>query len=508
MANSLGSLYIDIQARTATLESDMDKVKKVLNQTRDATNQAGEAAKSAFKSFQLFNSFQGRGMTGISLDMFAFFSLIQAVKKELTYVVENIEKIPGIPAEAVTNVQEFRTNLAAARATIDSFIAQGISGFTQFAKAAGAGLASLFYGSDALDDSLKAELESLDKIKASLDPAYYDKVRQAVQQLSDAKKKDVLAEMSNADKITELRQQAAQYNTYAKSNSIDTLQRLQAQTKAVNDLTQADKLHMEIQKLYDANVRKYYADETKDLFVLMSQKDKMAELDKLIGEAMTKSGMMRPTVVGGSLGELTDEQMEKANKMFPQLLGWMNMYRSELAKLRTASMEWRDMTVALAGDLNNFLTSFVTGGKITINSFLKSISDAIIQTFFKLALINPLLNSLFGSSKGFSLLPTLFGGGAAPAKADGGPGRGLTLVGERGPELLNLGSGSTIIPNYGMRGSGGGMTVYMDARGADESRIQAMERNLAYLHATFERRVIGTIAGGKDRRGSLGAALA
>jgi phage-related minor tail protein len=67
-------------------------------------------------------------------------------------------------------------------------------------------------------------------------------------------------------------------------------------------------------------------------------------------------------------------------------------------------------------------------------------------------------------------------GGILGKRAGGGPvsAGGAYLVGERGPELLQMGSmGGNVIPNHAM---GGGITInnHIDARGADAERIMAM----------------------------------
>src|SRR3954470_22622706 len=99
MANkSLGTLYVDIIARTEKLEGDMARVKTAMTGAQNATNAAGKEAANAFKSFQLFNSFQGRGMTGITTDMMAFGMATRAVVQEIAHVYQNIDKIPGVSA--------------------------------------------------------------------------------------------------------------------------------------------------------------------------------------------------------------------------------------------------------------------------------------------------------------------------------------------------------------------------------------------------------------------------
>ncbi|MFT7391678.1 MAG: hypothetical protein ACI9ZH_001909 [Paracoccaceae bacterium] len=96
---------------------------------------------------------------------------------------------------------------------------------------------------------------------------------------------------------------------------------------------------------------------------------------------------------------------------------------------------------------------------------------------------NKLIQSLVGNALGAA-----FGsiGSAAPATSpiptprpfavgtQFAPG-GLSLVGERGPELLNLPQGAQVIPNH--RLPSGGMTIHVDARGAsDPAAIEAAVR--------------------------------
>jgi len=89
----------------------------------------------------------------------------------------------------------------------------------------------------------------------------------------------------------------------------------------------------------------------------------------------------------------------------------------------------------------------------------KTIIDAILQQFIRLAIVNPILNSIFGGTPGFgggekNLLPTLF-----PKKAIGGSvqrGRPV-IVGERGAEVFFPSSSGSIVANKNMQG--GGVTV-------------------------------------------------
>lgn len=507
MSSSIGSLYIDIIARTQSLEADMAKVKAQMNSLSSGMGAAGGAADEMGKKI---TNAMGTSAIEKFTARFILYRLFHDVVNEIKYVIDNIEKIPGMPAEAVQSVQEFRINLMEARQTLDSFIGEAIAGFSIFAKSVGAGAAAILGYEDGLDDAFKAQLESLDKIHASLDPAYYDKVRAARTKLSEAIKAESVAELSAGQKVLELRKQAQAYETAAKSNSIDSLQRTQDQIKASELRAQANKNELEVKKQYAIFRQRFDTDEIRDDFTMLSQKDKMLQLEQKIGAAMAQVGIYQAHEVGKPFIELSIDQMEAANKKFPQLLEWMQLYRAELQKIKSASQEWADMTVRLGNDLDNYLTSLVTGGKVRIQDFLKQISDAIIQTFFKLAVINPLLNAMFGSTKGFGILPALFGIGA---KASGGPGAGLTLVGEQGPELVNLPSGSSVIPAGQtasmLSRSSKGNVYQIDARGADAGAVDRLERLLLALAGpgVVEKRAVNSVFNVRTRGGGMAAAV-
>lgn len=483
-SKSIGSLYVDIIARTEQLEGDMAKVKRAMSDTGAATEQAGKKAKEAFESFKLWNSFQGRGMTGIAADMMALMMALQAVKQELMYVYDNIEKIPGIPAEAVQNVLEYKIALKDARNAIDGIIATGMSWGIQAAKMVGVGFAEMLHGDQG---ELDTTLDSLEKIKLASDPAYYDKVRAAVTRLAEARKDEAKGTLLAADKISYLQDQAEAYRVHSIASSTDLLTRLTDQIAMEVRLTEAVKIRTDLVHRVTMMGRQDNYERVREALNEMSQLQKIAKLKAEI----IKEGMGTGIVAnqGGqfsvaSLDRMTPAQLQTITEKYPEVLKLMGLLRQEYAKIRSSSEEMRDSFVGGFKDMATVGRQFVTGLDTDFNKVLQSITDKIIETFISLALINPILNAMFGSSKGFNILPTLFGG--VGKKAAGGPGSGLTLVGEEGPELANFGGGGSVIPAWKTRqmlGAGGGGNHYMiDARGADigvEQRIMSLLLRLA-----------------------------
>ena len=134
-----------------------------------------------------------------------------------------------------------------------------------------------------------------------------------------------------------------------------------------------------------------------------------------------------------------------------------------------------------------------------------------------------LWSSAFGGSSGggFNLF-SLFGGGSkginatdgiggfgptVPAFATGtdfAPG-GMSLVGENGPELVNLPRGSQVVPNDVLRNGGGAVTVNAGSSivvqgSADAKTLELMRAELARRDAQLPMRVVAAVQDAKARR--------
>ena len=81
---------------------------------------------------------------------------------------------------------------------------------------------------------------------------------------------------------------------------------------------------------------------------------------------------------------------------------------------------------------------------------------------------------------------------------------GLSWVGERGPELVNLPRGSQVVPNHriGAAPSGGGFTYApkIDARGASESKLQELQAQMRQDAQQFNGKVREAIRHGNNGR--------
>jgi hypothetical protein len=163
----------------------------------------------------------------------------------------------------------------------------------------------------------------------------------------------------------------------------------------------------------------------------------------------------------------------------------------QLQKINAASQQFGQA-------LSTSFTDAIVEGKR-----LNEVAADLIKTFEKAAL-NSLIMSFFtpGAGQSTSLFSNLFKFAEGTNSAPGG----LALVGEKGPELVNLPRGSQVIPNNvtrSMMGSGGAV-VYspsIDARGASVEAVARLAQILEQDRATFAARTVATIQ--QARRGRV-----
>lgn len=154
-------------------------------------------------------------------------------------------------------------------------------------------------------------------------------------------------------------------------------------------------------------------------------------------------------------------------------------------------------------------------GAMSWKDGMRSLIGTVIDQLWKLfvvqkivGLISGALGGATGTAKSFTpttsvAAPSFFAKGTTYA-----PG-GMAVVGERGPELVNLPKGSQVIPNHKMGGLGGGsFNISVDARGSSDPaavRAQVQQGILEAAPAIIAAAESRTIAG--LRRPRLGGAM-
>lgn len=264
-------------------------------------------------------------------------------------------------------------------------------------------------------------------------------------------------------------------------------------------------------------------------------KDQIQDLAQDAGEAaaaLEKAKVASSISFGKQTAFFTTEDLQIAQ----QLRGIYGddipaaMESSEAAALRFNSALKQIST--LGQDVNrSFLVDFTTqirNGATAMDALKTAGLNALGKIADKLVSMaaDNLWASAFGGSSGLGgLIGNLFGSGSTdgattvtglgagtgglsfPMFASGtdyAPG-GLSLVGENGPELVNLPRGSQVIPNDVIRNGSAGsisapVSISIDARGADSGGIAALQVQLAQMQAELPSRVVAAVQDARKRR--------
>lgn len=138
------------------------------------------------------------------------------------------------------------------------------------------------------------------------------------------------------------------------------------------------------------------------------------------------------------------------------------------AKLNTEAATQFESIWAQAGNTlaDNLGKAIVEGESLMkdLANLAKQVVEEIISYFAKLAVINPILNSIFGGSQGFNLLPTLgnlFGGGTGAVAAAAATYAGsFNMGGPSGPTSYNAGSNAFSVASNGANIFSAGKTLF------------------------------------------------
>ena len=196
------------------------------------------------------------------------------------------------------------------------------------------------------------------------------------------------------------------------------------------------------------------------------------------------------TFIGGALGQQLGDAI--AGFVSPGILEAVGKFVEDIGAF--FGNLWNSVSGLAQGGFKNFMNFFGPEGPIqSLSRFVFELPGNIIDT------IKEGFSSAYDGLKDLggnivNTLAGLFGGG----RSLGGVGSGLTLVGENGPELVNLGSGTIVIPNSSLNGNlygGGGssssvnnyVTVNVNAPGADEFAQQLSDAVIVELNTQFDR---------------------
>lgn len=261
-------------------------------------------------------------------------------------------------------------------------------------------------------------------------------------------------------------------------------------------------------------------------------RDKIRELAQGAGaaaEALAKAKVAAETDFGFKTAFLTQQDAEIARQL-KDIYG--NDIPAALASTEAAALRSVNAlrTISQIGqDVNRgFLTDFnqqIRNGATAMDALRTAGVNALGKIADKLASMaaDNLWSAAFGGSSGLGgLLGSLFGGPKTVFGAAGGLGvptfatgtnsapGGLALVGERGPELVNLPRGSQVIPNHRLpdiaaaAGNTGAVnaqvSIAIDARGADSAGLARVQAQLAEIKNELPARVVSAVQDARKRR--------
>jgi hypothetical protein len=495
---SIGDLHATVTA---------DAVQFV-NEFKRADNEARRSAANIKKTLsQQFGDEIGKTGKKFALGFLGGAALTRIIS-EISEVARNIDNIPGVPASTIESIRTMNYEFAQTRLQLQQGVARAAGWVANIGTGLGFGLASMVYGTDAAAESFN------DFNKEAAAFARMDVDRQLGDLASEFERLKVSPRESLRNK--DLEKETEQLTKFAATGVVALneyknakLEALAAKVKVQGGASQADIDQASIEVLknqitlqrnanelgqkYEDTLKHVAATRQADYVSTLSTSQAMEYLNtqlrvysQRLGEAYSKGD--KEKVV-----ELTKDIGEVEHKIF-----------TLKHSVRTASQEMRDTFVSNFQDISSELTKFITGGGADFKGFIKRLADEIIGMAIKLAIINPLLNGIFGGASGWSALPAMFNFGGG--KASGGtldPGK-WHVVGENGPEILAKGTSGTVIPAGAtanlMRGQSGD-TYVIDARGADQTSVARLERLIMQLNGSIEKRAVAAVNNDTSRRG-------
>lgn len=487
---SIGSIFVDFVARTAGFQAG---VKDAANSVQQSGQQMQQSNAQVGASSGAMATAVERGGLRVAAAFLGARTVGMAVAREFRDVYANIESLPGVSTETIESINRMKFALESTNGVLKQGIATLLGWFANFGEGIGYKLGAMVYGEEAAADAF-------DQMTAAANAFAAKKFTDDMAKLKDELSKVTMTAGMLGDTLTA---EAAKLNAFANGNGGSQQDRWDAALKAIKDQIEARRVLNTLTKegsslnqqlvTLDAKVDNHGADPVVRL------KDLLAQRAALIQQSLE----LRGTNVGGADDASSQQAMNNIAqariKIDQQIISLQN-------KVKSAAEVMRDSFASAFEGAATAIADFVVDGKTSFSDFFKSLEKQLLETFLKLSLLNPILNSLFGKSTGWTTLPSFFGFAAGGRPPTNQP----SIVGEMGPELFMPDTAGTIIPNSalaGMGGKGGGTNVFIDATGADQAAIARLTAALSATNASIERRAVGAIVAAMKQGGSTGRAL-
>jgi len=180
--------------------------------------------------------------------------------------------------------------------------------------------------------------------------------------------------------------------------------------------------------------------------------------------------------------DMLKEDLKEADRMVKDALPNMGELpvSKEMTEIISRAEELNDSFEEIGNTVSDAFKGMLTGA-MSWKDGMRSLIGSVIDQLWKLFVVQKIVGLISGALGGAtgtpsaSFTPTTSvtpPSGFMPGFANGtsyAPG-GMALVGERGPELVNLPRGSQVIPNHKIGGVSGGnpISISVDARGASD----------------------------------------
>ena len=206
------------------------------------------------------------------------------------------------------------------------------------------------------------------------------------------------------------------------------------------------------------------------------------------------------------------EEVEIKIQEISALKGSLEDLEGGIEKLTPRMQVLHDAATSLGDGVTGAFRSMLDQTRVTMTDMtdmVKQVVRDMIAEIFRLAVVNQMMNAIFGGVTGYQKKPTmqLFGGGSAGGGA--AYGNQPMLVGERGPELFVPHSAGRIMNNASSKGAlGGGSTVVNQTINIETGVSQTVRAEMLSLLPVIKADTMNAVADQNRRGGSFRQALA
>ena len=244
-------------------------------------------------------------------------------------------------------------------------------------------------------------------------------------------------------------------------------------------------------------------DASAKLTAAIEAEDAAAEKAKVSLDALKQKlvelGVLKPM-------EATIQSLEGDIGKIPALTDLVDV---EAQKMATNMQVLVDGISQIGDGVVSTFRQMLDGAKFSMDDMVDLVKAAVrdmIAQLFRLAVVNNMINAMFGGVAGFEKLP------AIPLLAGGGTlQRGQpTIVGERGPELIVPNSSGTVLNNHETSRAlgGGGATVVNQTINVETGVSQTVRAEMISLLPKFKKDTMAAVLDAKRRGGTYGKAFA